>query len=128
MVDFTCTFYSRHAWPEIHTVENWLYGADLNRSRCIFPENIRFPALQATRIRQRLWPASFFSLGLPLSLCKCWDGSQAQSLHCVFSYSRLVLNLSTTPTLVAELLARSQYPEGPATGHLGTGFSWFPCV
>ena len=26
------------------------------------------------------------------------------------------------------LLARSQYPEGPANGHLGTGFSWFPCV
>ena len=30
-------------------------------------------------------------------------------------------------TLDAGLLARSQYPEGPATGHL-TGFSWFPCV
>ena len=28
----------------------------------------------------------------------------------------------------AGLLARSQYPEGPATGHLDTGFSWFPCV
>jgi hypothetical protein len=28
----------------------------------------------------------------------------------------------------AELVARSQYPEGPATGHLDTGFSWFPCV
>jgi hypothetical protein len=27
----------------------------------------------------------------------------------------------------AGLLARSQYPEGPATGHLDTGFSWFPC-
>ena len=31
-------------------------------------------------------------------------------------------------TLVAGLLARSQYPEGPATGHLGIGFSSFPCV
>jgi hypothetical protein len=30
--------------------------------------------------------------------------------------------------LDAGLLARSQYPEGPVTGHLGTGFSWFPCV
>ena len=26
-------------------------------------------------------------------------------------------------TLDAGLLARSQYPEGPATGHLDTGFS-----
>ena len=31
-------------------------------------------------------------------------------------------------TLVAGLLARSQYPEGPATGHLGTGFPLVPCV
>jgi hypothetical protein len=31
-------------------------------------------------------------------------------------------------TLDAGLLARSQYPEGPATGHLDTGFSWFLCV
>ena len=31
-------------------------------------------------------------------------------------------------TLNAGLLARSQYSEGPATGHLDTGFSWFPCV
>ena len=29
-------------------------------------------------------------------------------------------------TLDAGLLARSQYSEGPATGHLDTGFSWFP--
>ena len=28
----------------------------------------------------------------------------------------------------AGLLARSQCPEGPATGHFGTGFSWFPCA
>jgi len=31
-------------------------------------------------------------------------------------------------TLVAGLLARSQYLEGPATSHLGRGFSWFPCL
>ena len=31
-------------------------------------------------------------------------------------------------TLAAGLLAISQYSEGPATGHLDTGFSWFPCV
>ena len=30
--------------------------------------------------------------------------------------------------LDAGLLARSQYSEGPATGHLDTGFSLFPCV
>ena len=27
-----------------------------------------------------------------------------------------------------ELMARSQYPEGPANGHLDTGFPWFPSV
>ena len=31
-------------------------------------------------------------------------------------------------TLDAGLLARSNYSEGPATGHLDTGFSQFPCV
>ena len=31
-------------------------------------------------------------------------------------------------TLDAGLLATSQYSEGPATGHLGTSFSWFPCA
>ena len=31
-------------------------------------------------------------------------------------------------TLHAGLLARSQHSEGPATGHLDTRFSWFPCV
>ena len=31
-------------------------------------------------------------------------------------------------TLDASLLARSQWSEGPATGHLDKVFSWFPCV
>ena len=36
--------------------------------------------------------------------------------------------LSYVRTLATVLLASSQYPESPATGHLGTGFSLFPCV
>ena len=31
-------------------------------------------------------------------------------------------------TLDGGLLARNQYPECPATGHLDTGFSWFPSI
>jgi len=31
-------------------------------------------------------------------------------------------------TLNAGLLATGQYSEGPATGHLDTGFSWFACA
>ena len=38
------------------------------------------------------------------------------SVYCCFAY------------LVAGLLARSKYPEGPATDYLGTGFYRFPCV
>jgi len=43
---------------------------------------------------------------------------------CVF----VVLCVYCCLILDAGLLARSQYPEGPATSHLDTGFSWFPCV
>jgi len=38
-------------------------------------------------------------------------------VHCCFFF-----------TLDAGLLTISQYSEGPATGHLDTGFSLFPCV
>ena len=31
-------------------------------------------------------------------------------------------------TLDVGLLAKSQYSEGPTTGHLDTGFSWFHCA
>jgi len=37
-------------------------------------------------------------------------------------------NVKIHLSLDAGLLARSQYSEGPATGHLDTGFSWFPCA
>jgi hypothetical protein len=39
-----------------------------------------------------------------------------------------IVRIAVLHTLVAGLLARSQYPEGPATGHLSTGFSWFRFV
>ena len=40
----------------------------------------------------------------------------------------IIIIIITTTTLDAGLLARSQYPEGPATDQPDTGFSWFPCV
>ena len=43
---------------------------------------------------------------------------------CVF----VVICIIAVFTLDAGLLARSQYSEGPATGHIDTGFSWFPCA
>ena len=43
---------------------------------------------------------------------------------CVFA----VLCVYAVFTVDAGLLAISQYSEGPATSHLDTGFSWFPCV
>jgi hypothetical protein len=45
-------------------------------------------------------------------------------LYCVF----VVLSVLMFFLYNAELLARGQYSEGPATGHLDKGFSWFPRV
>jgi hypothetical protein len=44
---------------------------------------------------------------------------------CVLFYCVCIALLHT---LVVGLLARSHYPVGPTTGHLGTGFSWFSFV
>ena len=50
-------------------------------------------------------------------------------VYLLYSYVYLLYYVSIDIlTLDARLLARSQYPEGHATGHLDTGFSWFPCV
>jgi len=43
---------------------------------------------------------------------------------CVFYY----VCIAVLHILVARLLARSQYPEGPASSYFSTGFSWFPSV
>ena len=50
---------------------------------------------------------------------------------CVLSsyvYLLYYVGIAVFFTLDAGLLARSQHSEGPATGHLDTGFSWFPCA
>jgi hypothetical protein len=81
----------------------------------------------------------FLWCGAFVGLCICWT---VYLLYCVF----VVLCICCTVYLLycvlcicytvsfdvfpldAGLLARGQYSEGPATGHLDTGFSWFPCV
>ena len=60
------------------------------------------------------WPCVLFWLS-----CVCF------AILCVFVVLCVYCSFFT---LDAGLLARSQYSEGPATGHLDTGFSWFPCV
>jgi len=52
--------------------------------------------------------------------CKC------RSNHTNSQFRRIIIIIIYS--LYAGLLARSQYPEGPVTGHFGTGFSWFSCV
>ena len=47
-------------------------------------------------------------------------------LYCVLCTCRTVC--IEVLTLDAGLLAKSQYSEGPAIGHLDTGFTWFPRV
>ena len=42
------------------------------------------------------------------------------------SYTNIHMYSDVQYTLVAGLLAKVQYPEVPATGHLGTGFLGFP--
>jgi len=46
---------------------------------------------------------------------------------CIYVYLLYYVCIAVL-TLDAGLLARSQYPEASANGHLDTGFSWFPCV
>ena len=61
-----------------------------------------------------------------------WSFVYCVIILCVFLLPHVYLLhyvcIALLRTLVAGLLAISQYSEGPATGHLDTGFSRFPCV
>jgi hypothetical protein len=78
-------------------------------------------------------------MGLPylygMLLDDCVDGSSSLVhviILCVCVCGLLKCTCCTdctdVSTLDARLLASSRYPEGPVTGHLGIGFSWFPSV
>jgi hypothetical protein len=54
----------------------------------------------------------------------CIRGCTGYMLYCVLCICCTVS--IDVFTLDAGLLARGQYSEGPATGYLDTGFSWFP--
>jgi hypothetical protein len=95
---------------------------------------------------QILWNLNEFLRKVPYTVlsphCVAFPMSIAANCSWPFVYCVIILCVSLLPhvycftvcvlavlhTVVAGLLARSQYPEVPATGHLDTGFSWFPCV
>jgi len=61
-----------------------------------------------------------------------WSSVYCVIILCVFLlphvYCFYCVCIAVLHTVVTGLLASSQYPEGPATGHHHTGFSRFPCV
>ena len=60
----------------------------------------------------------------------CLEGTGVDVLRVLLSYCECcsTVGILLYLTLDAGLLARSQHSDGPATGHLDTGFSWFPWV
>jgi hypothetical protein len=76
-----------------------------------------------------LWSPYVYSLSVYLWCC-VFDGlgicCTVYLLYCVLCICCTV-SIDVFP-LDAGMLARGQYSEGPATGHLDTGFSWFPRV
>jgi len=68
-----------------------------------------------------LFPESYFLLHLQaFPFYRCFKF--------LLTYKCLYFLPAFLASLDAGLLAGSQYSEGPATGHLDTGFSWFSCA
>ena len=60
----------------------------------------------------------------------CLEGTGIDALRVLLSFCEYCCNMGVLLyfTFDAGLLATSQHMEGPATGHLDTGFSWFRWV
>ena len=67
-------------------------------------------------------------------VCDCFWFGRVYCCSCLvwvllsYVYLLYCVCIAVVFTLDAGLLATSQYSEGPATGHLDTGFSRFPCA
>ena len=105
---------------------------------CWLPSRPKHVVSLTPRLKTSCVRPTFFSHVLSLILsclvCNCcWFGRVyfSSCLSCTVVTLCVFVELCVYCcfcTLVAGLLAISQYSEGPATGHLDTGFSWFPCV
>jgi hypothetical protein len=111
---------------------SWRYGDVVNRSEDHVKISVQY--LRSNSIRnvvQYFLPLVLLFLGALLLTVVGILCTELLSL-CVFVTYCLLFHYVCSAVLhgvVAVLLASSQYPEGPAlTGHLGTGFCWFPCV
>ena len=77
------------------------------------------------------WPVLLLVLSCLLCNCVWLTVCIVVVVLCVllsYVYLLYCVGIAFFFTVDAGLLARSQYSEGPATGHLDTGFSWFPCA
>ena len=96
-----CPFYKRLSWGPVAVWNMW------KRERSLAPASKRVASLRLSNTQPRHY-TNYATYYVCIALLYC---------VCIAVF-----------TVDAGLLARSQYSEGPATGHLDTGFSWFLCV
>jgi len=110
-----------------YSINWWVFITELESVYCA----VRFGALNKVGLRFVLIHFGFHFYSCQSVWRNCIENWQKWACYnqlCSPTNARNQITSYICPPLVAGLLARSQYLESPATGHLGTGFSWFPCV